>query len=148
MWHRCIAMEVMVKLKALHYNLLKPPPLDLNPAVECHRISCGKISLNRSRMEKGESKHSNTKSATARHVTNIPWTVFLVFRFWTMMSTKMFPTSPITKIVIVVIISIIHLKFSSMVTFYFVELGCCRSSVYPPKLTNNVVLFKQDDFWK
>ena len=70
-------------------------------------------------METGESKHSKTKFATARHVTNIPWTVFLVFLLWTMMSTKMFPTSPITKTIIVVTICRIHRKFLSMVTFNF-----------------------------
>ena len=31
--------------------------------------------LNLPSIETGESKHSKTKSATARHVTNIPWTV-------------------------------------------------------------------------
>ena len=73
--------------------------------------------LNLPSIETGESKHSKTKSATARHVTNIPWTVFLVFLLWTMISSKMFPTSPITKTVIIVTISKFHLKFLSMVTF-------------------------------
>ena len=75
---------------------------------------------NRSRMEIGESKRSKTKSATARHVTNIPWIVFLVFLLWTMISTKMFPISPMKNTMIIIVTKTYHFQFFSILLFRYV----------------------------
>ena len=58
----------------------------------------------------GESRHSKTKSAMARLVTNVPWIVFLAFLSLTMIRTSMFPTSPMMNSVMITATSVHHCR--------------------------------------
>ena len=100
-------------------------------------------------MEIGESKHSKTKSATARHVTNIPWIVFLVFLLWNMINTKMFPISPMTNTMIIIVTKIHHFQVFSILLFRYVPYySPCQMRLWKPECSFVTVLSMYSAFQK
>ena len=93
----------MVKSPAL-YPVVTIVRCTLQLYVSDVRLKCCKI-------ETGESRHSKTKSAMARLVTNVPWIVFLAFLSLTMIGTSMFPTSPMMNSVMITATSVHHCRF-------------------------------------